>query len=43
MTFKRAPKPRLTRDQQCLIDYLQTRSEIDPKRTGVTGMSARSA
>jgi|GEM_PF-316070 dienelactone hydrolase len=27
------------RDQQCLIDYLQTRPEVDPDTIGVTGMS----
>jgi len=29
----------MMRDQQCLIDYLQTRSEVDPDRIGATGMS----
>ncbi len=29
----------MIRDQQCLLDYLATRSEIDPSRIGVTGMS----
>lgn len=29
----------MQRDQQCLIDYLQTRDEVDPDRIGVTGMS----
>jgi len=29
----------MLRDQQCLIDYLQTRSEVDSERIGVTGMS----
>jgi len=29
----------MQRDQQCLIDYLQTREEVDPDRIGVTGMS----
>ncbi|MDA1349615.1 MAG: dienelactone hydrolase family protein, partial [Chloroflexi bacterium] len=29
----------MQRDQQCLIDYLQTRPEIDPQAIGVTGMS----
>lgn len=29
----------MQRDQQCLIDYLQTRKEVDPDRIGVTGMS----
>ena len=27
------------RDEQCLLDYLVTRPEIDPARIGVTGMS----
>lgn len=29
----------MQRDQQCLIDYLQTRPEVDPEAIGVTGMS----
>ena len=29
----------MQRDQQCLIDYLQSREEVDPDRIGVTGMS----
>lgn len=29
----------MMRDQQCLIDYLQTRVEVDPERIGATGMS----
>ena len=29
----------MQRDQQCLIDYLQSREEVDPGRIGVTGMS----
>jgi len=29
----------MQRDQQCLIDYLQTRTEIDAQAIGVTGMS----
>ncbi|HKB37477.1 MAG TPA: alpha/beta hydrolase family protein [Gemmataceae bacterium] len=29
----------MLREEQCLIDYLQTRAEVDPKRIGVTGMS----
>ncbi len=29
----------MLRDQQCLIDHLVTRPEVDPKRIGVTGMS----
>ena len=29
----------VVRDQQCLIDYLQSRPEVDPDRIGVTGMS----
>ncbi len=29
----------MLRDEQCLIDYLQTRAEIDPERIGATGMS----
>jgi len=29
----------MLRDEQCLIDYLQTRPEIDPKRIAATGMS----
>ena len=29
----------MLRDQQCLIDYLQTRPEVDPGKIGVTGMS----
>jgi dienelactone hydrolase len=29
----------MLRDEQCLIDYLQTRPEIDKDRIGVTGMS----
>ena len=29
----------MQRDQQCLIDYLQTRKEVDPDAIGVTGMS----
>jgi dienelactone hydrolase len=29
----------MLRDQQCLIDYLRTRTEVDPDRIGVTGMS----
>ncbi len=29
----------MQRDQQCLIDYLQAREEVDPDRIGVTGMS----
>lgn len=29
----------MMRDQQCLIDYLQTRPEVDKERIGATGMS----
>ncbi len=29
----------MLRDEQCLIDYLQTRPEVDKGRIGVTGMS----
>jgi dienelactone hydrolase len=29
----------MLRDEQCLIDYLQTRPEVDKERIGVTGMS----
>lgn len=29
----------MIRDEQCLIDYLETRPEIDSRRIGVTGMS----
>lgn len=29
----------MLRDEQCLIDYLATRPEIDPQRIGATGMS----
>jgi dienelactone hydrolase len=29
----------MLRDQQCLIDYLQTRPEVDKERIGATGMS----
>ena len=29
----------MLRDEQCLIDYLQTRPEVDKDRIGVTGMS----
>lgn len=29
----------MVRDEQCLIDYLQTRPEVDKGRIGVTGMS----
>ena len=29
----------MLRDEQCLLDYLQTREEIDPDRIGATGMS----
>ncbi len=29
----------MLRDEQCLIDYLQTRPEIDKDRIGATGMS----
>lgn len=29
----------MIRDEQCLIDYLETRSEVDKARIGVTGMS----
>ena len=29
----------MVRDQQCLIDYLETRKEVDPKQIGVSGMS----
>ena len=29
----------MIRDEQCLIDYLETRPEVDPARVGVTGMS----
>ena len=29
----------MIRDVQCLIDYLQTRAEVDPLRIGITGMS----
>ena len=29
----------MQRDQQCLIDYLETRSEVDANAIGVTGMS----
>jgi dienelactone hydrolase len=29
----------MIRDQQCLIDYLQTRPDVDPDRLGATGMS----
>jgi dienelactone hydrolase len=29
----------MLRDEQCLIDYVQTRPEVDKERIGVTGMS----
>jgi cephalosporin-C deacetylase-like acetyl esterase len=29
----------MIRDQQCLIDYLETRPEVDAKQIGVSGMS----
>ena len=29
----------MLRDEQCLIDYLQTRPEVDKDRIGATGMS----
>jgi dienelactone hydrolase len=29
----------MLRDEQCLLDYLRTRAEVDRKRIGVTGMS----
>jgi dienelactone hydrolase len=29
----------MIRDEQCLLDYLETRPEIDPQRIGATGMS----
>jgi dienelactone hydrolase len=29
----------MIRDEQCLIDYLETRKELDPKSIGATGMS----
>ncbi|MBI3466601.1 MAG: dienelactone hydrolase family protein [Planctomycetes bacterium] len=29
----------MLREEQCLIDYLQTRPEVDPERIGATGMS----
>jgi len=29
----------MVRDQQCLIDYLETRPEVDVKKIGVSGMS----
>ncbi len=29
----------MLRDEQCLLDYLQTRPEVDPYRIGATGMS----
>ncbi len=29
----------MVRDQQCLLDYLETRPEVDPKQIGVSGMS----
>ena len=29
----------MLRDEQCLLDYLETRSELDMKRVGATGMS----
>jgi dienelactone hydrolase len=29
----------MVRDEQCLLDYLETRSEIDSARVGATGMS----
>jgi dienelactone hydrolase len=29
----------MLRDQQCLIDYLQTRADVDPAKVGATGMS----
>lgn len=29
----------MVRDQQCLIDYLETRPEVDAKQIGVSGMS----
>ena len=29
----------MIRDVQCLIDYLQTRDEVDPGRIGITEMS----
>jgi hypothetical protein len=29
----------MVRDQQCLIDYLETRPEVDHKQIGISGMS----
>lgn len=29
----------MVRDEQCLLDYLQTRPEVDPEAIGATGMS----
>ncbi|MDO8542994.1 MAG: dienelactone hydrolase family protein [Opitutaceae bacterium] len=29
----------MVRDQQCLLDYLQSRSDVDPEKIGATGMS----
>lgn len=29
----------MIRDQQCLIDYLQSRADVDPEKIGATGMS----
>src|SRR6185369_1649032 len=29
----------MVRDQQCLLDYLETRPDVDPHQIGVSGMS----